>query len=286
MSKLTNESKNLKKVTKKDNNEKKYPVFRLKAHNKTNTATIKYVGFYNEGEKLGDETIDLDRQYKSEKSVGRNTIPLKTIGKFTLTVRLYKCNIVGSHIIASKRYPLMYLDVCYEKTLVTGSLFQIFLSLDIDKEQKKNIKDNKEYVDLKVNGIWRRHIDCDEELKENYEKFLVEMLETDGMDTLYKSNDEEIVKNERKFYDSLMNDQEMKFLSFLKSRDDLIRLCEDDKFNKFVFIAMKCRDIHRRKEHGLTESSEYVVPKEEDIVKLDDIGKKMMENGEIVFDEE
>lgn len=289
----------------KESKDTRCPVFRLKPDKRSNSATIKYVGYYNEGEKLGDEIIELDRQYKSDEPIGRNAIPLKKIGSFSVTARLYKCNIVGSHIIVSKRYPLLYLDIGYEKTLVTGSLFQIFLSLDMNRDDKKEIKDNKQYVNLKVKGIWRRHLDCDDELTENYEKFLVEMLEEDGLDTLYKSTDSNMiekrssmnetdvvewvdnyVKEERKFYDSLIQEQEVRFMSIPRARDELVQLCTSDKFNKFVALAMRCRDIHRRKEHGLDETPFFVVPKEEDIVKLDDISNELMKNCEIVFDDE
>lgn len=295
---------NEEKKTKTKEDAKRFPVFRLKPYNKTNTATIKYVGFYNDTEKLGDEIIELDRQYKSDEPIGKNVIPLKRLGKFSISIRFFRCNIVGSHIIVSRRYPLMYLDVSYEKPLVTGSLFQIFISLDMNKDDKKKIKEHKEYVNLKIKGDWFRHIDCDDELRENYEKLITEMLETDALEKLYKSTDNEIIKTrelltettaidwvnkyveeEKKFYDSLINEQQIKFTSLLKTRDDFIDLCTSERFYKFVEIAMRCRDIHRRKEHGLDDESIYVVPKEEDIIKLDDIEKRMMENGEIVFDD-
>lgn len=280
-----------------------HPVFRIKPDNYLNTATVKYVGFINDGEKLGDEIIDLDGEYRHHDTLGKNVIELPKYNEFTVRARIYRCNVVGSHIVVSSRYPVMYLDVGYDRPLVTGSLFQIFISIDMNKDEKKSVKDTKNYVNLKFSGTWKRHLDCDDEMRENYLSILSDMLENEGATKFYKSTDEEIVKlretytpiqvaewiqnyveKEREFYTSLMNEQDITFSSVTKMRDTLVELCTSDRFAKFVEIGMRCREIHRRKEYGLKEDDmTYTVPK--DVIKLDDVKNQMIENGEINFDD-
>jgi len=171
--------------------------------------------------------------------------------------------------------------------------------------KKKAIKDNKQYVNAKFNGVWKRHIDCDDEFKENYDKCLVEMLENDALEKFYKSNDEDVVNlrniftngeivewvksyvtKERIFYDSLMNEQTFTFKSIEKTRNEILELCKSDKFYKFLELGMKCRDIHRRIQYGLDNNSKpFIVPEPNKIVKLDDIRKKLIEDDEIILNE-
>ncbi len=286
--------------------DKKYenttPVFRLKPDNRSNSATIRHVGFLNNGEKLGDETIELDRPIHPHANVaGKHAIPIKNVDEYEMTGRLFRCNIVGSHIIMSNRYPLLYLNVHYDRPMVSGSLFQIFFSIEINNDEKRQIKENKDFVNLHFNGIWYRHIDCDEEFIENFDKLLIELLENEALELIFKSDNLELIKSrenmsedeialwvdnyvlsERKFYDNLIKNQEMEFKSFSRLRDSFVSLCTSEKFHNFIKIAMKCRELHRRKEYGLDDDSTYVLP--EKITKLNDITNKLIEDNELVLD--
>jgi hypothetical protein len=289
---------------KRSKDENIHPIFRLRPHNRTNTATIKYVGTINENEKLGDEIVELDSPlHPDSDSVGKHAIPIKRIGEFEMVGRLYRCNIVGSHLVASRRYPMMFLNVHYDRPMVSGSLLQLFFSIDMNNDEKKTITNNAYYVNLKFTGTWYMHIDCDDEFVENYERFLTEMLEEDASILIYKSDKEEYVtirttyteeeimhwienyvNTERVFYDYLMKDQTAEFKSLDKTRDYFVNLCTSDKFYKFLQLAMKCREIHRRKEHGIEESAHaYVVPT--NVTKLVDIEKTLMDNDEIILDD-
>lgn len=290
-------------MSKKRSNKKSYenstPVFRIKPDG-SNTAIIKYVGVLNENEKLGDEVVDLEKPlHPDHELVGKAALPLKTIGDFDMIGRIFRCNIVGAHVVISNRYPVLYLNVGYDRPMVTGSLLQIFYSIDINKDEKKLIKDNKYYVDLRFTGSWYRHIDCDEELQQNYEKMISEMLESEAVEKIYKSKDpnviesitvmteeqiieliEKYVATEKIHYDSLIKEQMIEFKSLNRLRDDLIKISQDERFNKFLKIAMKCRELHRKKEHGVSEDdTDYVVP--QNIVKLTDIAQKMIDDGEL-----
>jgi hypothetical protein len=289
---------------KTDRYDKSAPVFRLKPINRSNQAIIKYVGFLSDGEKLGDEIIELDRPMHPEFTIyGKHAIPIKKIGNFEMLGRIYRCNIVGTHIVVSRRYPLLYLTVQYERPMVNGSLFQLFVSIDIDKDQKEKVKEHKKYVDLQFSGTWYQHIDCDDELVQNYDRYLMEMLENEATEKFYKSDDpliveqrnrltdEEVVEwidryveNEKVFYDSLMKEHKIEFQTIEKARDHFIKLCTSDRFYKFLQIAVRCRELHRRKEYKIDETTDYVVPK--NVTKLDEIKKSMIENNELILNEE
>lgn len=295
------------KTSKRNENKTKYqkssPVFRVRPDGQER-GILKYVGMINENDKLGDEIVELDKPIHPDYDVrGENTLPIKQIDSFEMMGHIYRCNIVGSHVVASRRYPVMYLDIYYEKSMVSGSLFQIFFSLDMDIEEKKEITDNKRYVDLRFSGKWFKHIDCDEELINNYDKMVTEMLENEGAQLFYTSTDEELinnrntftdneianwidtyVKNEKVFYENLMKETPTTFRTLKKSRDWFIELSQSEKFYKFIQIAMKCREQHRRVEHGFDEESVFVVP---DIVtKLDDVTQKLIDDNELILDDE
>lgn len=260
------------KSKQKNNHKNTVPVFRIKPDGRTG-GIIKHVGNLLESEKLLDEPVEFNPPQHSEaRFVGKNAIEMKDIGDFTMTARMYRCNIVASHIVTSNRYPVMYIDVSYEKPMVSGSLFQIFASIDMHPEEKKKIQDKKEYVGLKFNGEWYIHIDCDDELKENYEQLLCEKLGCDN-------NDARIEK-----YREIINSKKYDYRSTDKLRDDMLALAKSEEFDNLVIVAMKCRELHRRNKYGLTDESSYVVP--DNVTKLSDISQKMIEDDEIILDDE
>jgi hypothetical protein len=78
-----------------------------------------------------------------------------------------------------------------------------------------------------------------------------------------------------------MKVQDIPFRSFNRIRDHFVDLCVSDKFYKFVVLAMKCREIHRRKQYGLPEDSDnsFVVP--DSVTHLDSVLQCLIENGEL-----
>ena len=275
-----------------DTNLEKHPIFRIKPTGQT-TAIIRHVGNINKDDKLGDEVVEVN---KSNKCVNAdNSISIKDIGEFEMVGRMYRCNIVGSHIVASARYPLIYLTINYDRPLVSGSLFQIFISIDVNN--KKKVKHNSQYVGMQITGTWCRHIDCDDELTENYERLLDDMLENDALEILSGSNenkqtmsDEDIVHwtdqykmTERTFYDELIKEQKIEFTGIERVRDYMLELTQSDKFYKFLCIAMKCREIQRRKKYGMSDCPSYVVPIQ--ITKMNDIVRQLIADDEIIIDD-
>jgi len=279
---------------------KKHPVFRLKPINRQNKAIIKCVGEINENEKLGDELVELSKPIHPQYAIfGKHAIPIKSIGKYDMTGLIYRCNIIDTHVVITKRYPLMCLNVMYERSIVSGCVFQIFVSIEMPREEKQKIRKNNDYINLEFSGLWFRQIECDKELTDNYDKYLVEMLENEGTNKFFETqnkddykNDESILEwinnyvfEERKYYDDIMNKNGIviNFTTLDNLRDDLVELCMSDKFYKLIEIGMKCREKQRLKERNIDEEMmEYKIP--EKITKLDDIKNKLLADDEIDFE--
>jgi len=305
----TEESGSSSKGGKKKKYENTVPIFRIKPFNRSNRSKVRLWGYCGEGEKIIDEPMSLNKPIHPDYPTFphmRDCIPFRNYGPYKLTGRFYRCNVSGAHIILASRYPIMYLNVEYERSSpsVTGSLFQLIFSIDMNMDDKKAIKENKQYRDLEFSGTWVRHMDCDDELKETYGKYLVEILENEGLNKLYKSDEmtdvrnglvseedtmcwvDRYVESEKLFYDEIMNEKSMDsfFLSIERTRDELLKLCCTEKFNTFLRVAMMARDLQRRRKFGVTDEdcANYEIP--DNIIKLDDVRKKMIEDDELVLD--
>ena len=101
---------------------------------------------------------------------------------------------------------------------------------------------------------------------------------------LTREDDEikEYIKEHRVFYDELGNDTKVEYRSISQTSDMLIELCQSEKFHKFLQIALKCREIYRRKQSGITDDDIYVVPKK--ITKMKNIRDEMINSGELLLD--
>ena len=308
------------------------PVFRLKPINRGNEAIIKYKGYITENEKLGDEIVELDKILHEDYEIyGKHAIPIQKIGMYDMIGRVYHCNIVGSYIVVGSRYPLMYLNVGYDRPLVSGSLFQIFLSIDMDPEVKERMKkiskgedekdrskdtdssgdekknkkkktkkpNNAHYVNLRFKGKWVLHSDFDDELVEHFDELMRKRLEDDASIEFYKNmtpekdamEDEDIinwvdeyVKTKMEYYKAFFDDQAFDFVNFTHARDYFINLCNSEDFHKFIQVAMKCRDIYRRKEAGIeNDEPGYKVP--EKVVNLSNAAQDMINNNELILED-
>jgi len=135
-------------------------------------------------------------------------------------------------------------------------------------------------------------------MTENYEKYLIEMLENEGANKFFETqnkNDykddksifkwiQNYVNEERKYYDNIMNKDGLvfNFTTMDNLRDEFIEMCMSDKFYKLIEIGMKCREKQRLKERNIDEEMLYYkIP--EKITNLNDIKNKLLENDEIDF---
>lgn len=265
--------------------DKTIPLFRIKPLDATR-AIIKYKGSITEDEKIIDEVIEVDN---------KNIMSLKQIDKYEITGCIFKCNIVGSHIVSSTKYPVVYVDIYYEKPMVSGSLFQLMYTMVMDAKEKKGVLNHKQYVNLHFNGSWMRHIECDVELQTNYNALLTDMLELEAINKLYSSDEfiniregpeEEImdwinsyINEEKKEYDLIITSRPYTFKSINNTRDEIVNLCNSDRFHKFIKIALLCRDENRRKKYGV-KNEKYDRPNVS--LYIDKIKQEMIDNDELI----
>src|SRR5690606_38914089 len=157
----------------------------------------KYAGYITDTQNLGDEIVELDTIIHHDSDVyGKHAIPIQPIEKYDMVGRLYRSNIIGSYIVLKSDYPVIYLTVEYNRSFISGSLLQIYLSIQMDKEHKKEInlhKKYKNYRNLHFNGEWNLSIDCDEELKELWKNKMEEKLREEI--SLDLSSEKKLVKN-------------------------------------------------------------------------------------------
>lgn len=264
-------------------------VFRLKPIRYEDKALCKYVGYITPDQKLGDQIIHLDKPIHPDKGVyGNDAIPINKIGHYDMIGKIYWSNIIDSYIVVGSRYPLIYLTIEYRRSIANGSLCQFIISFDMDKEQKRSIKNNVEYKNLEMKGKWVFHFDGDGEFFDNYEEKL-EILLSNEYDEEYNKNQdielskEEYIEKERLKYDYLFKEREFKFDTVTKARDYLVELCQSETMYKLLTIGMDCRRVKRANDHGGPSEFDYVMP--EKTIKINDIIDKLKEDDEFILDD-
>jgi hypothetical protein len=104
----------------------------------------------------GSGMIDLGHEESvCDAMIERFTISPNVFGE------LYKCNIVDSFLMSSKKQPLMYIAVVYEKPLVRSVLFSLFLYFTITSE----IKSQDQLVGTELEGSFTIELILDKETK-------------------------------------------------------------------------------------------------------------------------
>jgi hypothetical protein len=274
------------------------PVFKIKPERYSTNAIIKHVGYVKENEKIGDEIVILDKPIHPDTELyGKNAIPCKDVGNYNLVGTICLSNIIGSYIVMGTRYPLMYLNITYSKSLASGELCQFIISYDMDKEQKNEIikqKNNSVYNNLSMKGKWTYHFDCDDEFDENYDGYVESLLKKEYLkeyvnDEDNKVDEEDINERMNKYveenktrFDKYKNTCEFNFETIEKTRDFFINMTQEDNFNDFMNIVLKGRETKRRKDMGVSDNYCYQIPKNP--IDLDNIYQKILENDELISD--
>lgn len=270
---------------------KTLPVFRIKPINKSNTGIVKFVGYVNENEKLGDEEVELGKTLTKDPEIwGKESIEICNIDGYQVMGRLYRSNLIGNYVVSGSRYPVIYLSVLYYKNIVSGSLLQYYISLDISPETKKEITKPVQYVNKVIDGTYVEHIDCDKEFIDEWRNMTLTKVENDIIKKHSKkgdeSNEEELdvifeeIENEMKEYDNIMSEKKLpRYENFETMKNKLIDLTSNERFLELIKVALRCRVIQRRNEQGITEEAVYEVPKE--YKKMSDIKQQLIESGEL-----
>lgn len=283
-----------KKSNKKEELDSTVPVFRMKPITRTSSAIIQHVGYVNDQQKLGDEEVELDKPLVKDIELwGKHAIPICKVGEYDLFGRIYRSNIVGDYIVNCSRYPVIYLTVSYHRSLVSGSLLQLYISIDMSQEDKKKIKTPRDYVKLRVDGQYVRHVDCDKEMTEDWKKVLNSKLENKVIKEMQSDIDlsnpnessleniENKIESEFKKCEALMEDMNLNRYENLEiMRNKFIDLCNDPSFHLLLEVAMECRVTQRRNQSGIKDDEVYVVPKQ--YINMADVKNKLIEDGELI----
>jgi hypothetical protein len=290
------------KAQAKEDHQNTSAVFRIKPLS-CNRAQIKYKGWVTDQQKLGDEIIELDEVVHPEPEiVGKHAIPIKQIGDYDMLGRIYRSNIVGSYIVNESNYPVLFLTVEYARSIATGSLLQIYLSIRMDKDYKDEINKSKkyeQYKNLHFGGTWNLSMECDPELKELWREKITETLKEDALlefHSDYETNEEKQsmttdgilewidgrVNDEIKWYEAVMEEREFKFRTVNRTKNYFVEFAQDPRFYKLLDVAMYCRVLNRRNEQNIDDDT-YDIPDPDKVVNMNNVRQQMMENDELVM---
>jgi len=253
------------------------PVFRLKPLSYNTCCELKHVGYFNEGDALGDEIIELAMTDEEKALYGENALFIANIMKYNITVNIYRNNFKGSFFLNNTALPVYSIDFSYAKNIVSGFLFSICLGLELDNDSLNLLKTPAKCVNARLTGIYRIRL-----FAESFnEKFLEKLPE-------YVQSDPEVVKNftqlsEEEFLSYYENQLTLAreyyenfktgiVLEQFKTQSKLIshifeRLIKDNRLRYLLTYSLELREQKRRAEYNAIES--YSIPKK--VLKFEDL---------------
>jgi len=249
------------------------PVFRLKPTPYSNDCIIKHVGYVNENEKLGDEIVEFKTSDDIVNKFGKNVDYLGVIKNYIIKVYIFKNNLTGSYVIKNDFLPVYSLSITYEKNIVNGPLFDIFIGLKLDDKSKELKKNPKKIPNLKVYGDYQIKILCDDNVKNNIQNFydnigkellnnenILNKLDNMTEEEFSKYLQEQITLN-KTYIEELINGKSIdRFQTITKTIENILRpLYCDYKLDLFINFALTKREEDRRKQYGAIEK--YELPK-------------------------
>jgi hypothetical protein len=215
--------------TSKPEEKKKVLIYQAKARNNSNNISLKGMGWVYNDEKIYDEPIDLD---------DKNTKFMPLFGEYY--AKFYKNRIPLDYLLKSKRTPVLYATVEYNKKFVRGVLFSITLYFTQTEEIKyKNIN---EFLNSELHGEFYYEILLDNMFEENKTmKFPIE-----------------------------------KFINFKESISDIKNMLNNDIVKDLIKEQMSIRDKERLIRLGTPDN--FKIPDVSKIKKFDDIVKDYYKN--------
>lgn len=132
-------------------------IFRLKPESKSNSVIIKYLGNLPLSEKINDEIMEC--VVDSNDTAGMNTFDIGTgtIDGYSLYGSFYRCHITESHLLISKKLPVMRLSIEYNKKIVYGKLLDIFIYANI----KSSVKSENQLINTPLECSYIKEISTD-----------------------------------------------------------------------------------------------------------------------------
>jgi hypothetical protein len=266
--------------------DKKYhstePVFRLKPIYRTNTCEVKLVGYMDDNHKLDDELLEFETSKEVQAAFGKNVDLVSKVKNYNITTNIFKNNILGNYLVKNDFLPIFSISFMYEKTLVTGFLFDIFIGFQLDEESKNILKDYSKCVNARLNGKFVLKLYCDEEVIDNYDLILSTIDDTviQKPEILQKMNDmseedfmiylDGEITQRKTYLTNLKNGIELPELRNMTKTIDMLRnVYKNNDLNNVIQYALEVREDERRKKYNA--ASEYKIP--EKVLNIKDIEK-------------
>lgn len=252
------------------------PIFRLKAKqnepDELASCEIKHVGFINQNEKLGDEPLEINSD-----SNNKYVMSLGTIDGYQITARAYRVNMTGHYMVNNNKLPLCSLQFLYSKTILSGSLFTLFVYLNLDKYKNSFLTKPQSYVGATVYGKYTLVLDTNNELKSNElreltdifcEKYAIEEFASQ-LEENQNLTEEQILEKIKKLteekkilYNQLIVGKPIthfkKITPFVK--ENLLDFAKSSQFIGLIKYGLHIRSKKRNEEYGAF-NKEYSIPK-------------------------
>jgi hypothetical protein len=272
--------------------EKTEPIFRLKPLTYNTNCELKHVGYFNEGDSLGDEIVELPTSEENKALYGENTLFITNVMKYNITVNIYKNNFKGSFLLQHTFLPVFSIDLSYAKNIVGGFLFSICLGLELNDYSLNLLKTPAKCVNARIEGTYHIRL-----LAENFNQGFMDKLsdyvqsdpevvaqfsslsEEDFL-LYYKDKLASVVDFYEKFKTGIVLEQ---FTTQTKLISNIFEpLIKDYRLRYFILHSLELREKKRRVEYNAIES--YSIPKKVLNIKdldqnnIDDYLEKHLEN--------
>lgn len=211
---------------------KKVFIYQPKLRNNSNQVSLKSLGWIYDDEKVVDEPLDLDNS-----SVKTNNY-LTLFGDYF--AKFYKNRIPLDYLLKSKRMPILYTVVEYNKKFVRGVLFSITLYFTQTEEIK--YKSVNEFLNSELKG-----------------EFYYEIL----LDNMFEEN-------------KTMKFPLEKFVNMKDAVDDIKNMLNNDVIKDLIKEQMSIRDKERLIRLGTPDN--FKIPDPSRIKKFDDLVKDYYKN--------
>ena len=249
-----------------------FPVFRIKPET-TTRGQIKFVGTIKQHEKLIDETVELDldkdntfidkKYYNPLLKDSTNTLYLGEILGYEITAKIHKCNLSGNFLIINTEYPIYYISFMYSKPIVSGNIFDYYLTFEIDKDDKNKLNKPSKYTNAYINGTFKFGININKKILNNYRELLQNKLFSD------KDITEEINKK-LDYYNYFFKPIIIDNINITPTniKKTFYKIISDPKILDIIHISIESREEERLENAGIDLTKQYSVPKDEDSILI------------------
>ena len=244
------------------------PIFRLKPLTYNTHCELKHVGYFNEGDSLGDEIVELSTSEEDKALYGENTLFISNVMKYNITVNIYKNNFKGSFLLQQTYLPVFSIDLSYAKNIVGGFLFSICLGLELNAYSLNLMKTPAKCVNARIEGTYRIRLFAENFNQEFMDKLSdyvqsdpevvaqFSSLSEEEFLTYYKDKLTFVVDFYEKFKTGIVIEQ---FTTQTKLISNILKpLITDSRLRYFILYSLELREKKRRAEYNAIES--YSIP--------------------------